>query len=109
VSSRVYVVAKFRPKEGKFSELYERLRALEPCSLREDGCIQYRVTHQIESDFATGDRSFPLLFNEIWSTQESFERHCQRQEIVDFFEQECLNSGGLVADYDVSLYGDEIE
>jgi hypothetical protein len=38
---------------------------------------------------------------------EDFERHCQRQEIVAFFEQECLSPDGMVAAYNVTAYSDE--
>ena len=106
MSSKVYCLAQFQPKPGKEAELYKVLQGLEPNTLREDGCIQYRVTRHIKSPFAEGS-SFPIVFNEIWANMAAFEAHCQRQEIVDFFETYCLASDGLTADWNVCVYSDE--
>ncbi|SHO81412.1 Antibiotic biosynthesis monooxygenase [hydrothermal vent metagenome] len=106
MSKRIYCTAQFTPKEGEFEALFNRLKALEPNTLREDGCINYRVTKHIQSPFATGD-SMPIVFHETWRDNESFEEHCQRDEIVEFFNSECLSSDGLVESYNVTVYSDE--
>lgn len=106
MSRRLYCIAQFTPKEGKFEELFETLKALEPDSLREDGCIYYRVTKQIENPYATGE-GMPIVFQECWESVAAFETHCQRKEIVSFFEHECLCENGLVAAYNVTAYSDE--
>ena len=106
MSKRLYCIAQFTPKEGKFDQLFETLKALEPDSLREDGCVYYRVTKQISNPFAEGE-SMPIVFQECWESVEAFEEHCQRKEIVEFFESECLAEDGLVADYNVTAYSDE--
>ena len=82
------------------------LQGLEPNTLREDGCLQYRVTRHIASPFAEGE-SFPIVFNEIWQDMASFEAHCQRAEIKAFFERYCLAEDGLVAKWNVCVYSDE--
>lgn len=82
------------------------LQSLEPNTLREEGCLSYRVTKHIQNPFATGE-SMPIVFNESWASVEDFERHCQRQEIVEFFERECLSDNGLVKAYNVTAYMDE--
>ena len=106
MSKILYCIAQFRPKEGKFDALFQTLKSLEPDTLREEGCLRYRVTKQIENTFAPGE-SMPIVFNEAWVSVEDFERHCQRDAIVDFFEKECLNPEGLVASYNVCAYEDE--
>ena len=106
MSSKVYCTAQFLPKEGKEAELYRVLQSLEPNTLREDGCIQYIVTRQIQSPFAEG-KSFPIVFHEIWKDMASFESHCQREEISNFFERYCLAEAGLAADWNVCVYSDE--
>ncbi len=106
MSKILYCIAQFKPKEGKYNELFERLKSLEPDTLREDGCLRYRVTKHIENPFAPGE-SLPIVFNEAWATVEDFERHCQREEIIDFFEQECLSEEGMVEVYNVTAYRDE--
>lgn len=106
MSQKVYCIAMFRAKSGQEDTLFKILQSLEPNSLREDGCIQYRVTKHVKSDFATGE-SFPLVFNEIWKNKAAFEAHCQRQEIVDFFEQQCVADSGLVEAHNVCVYSDQ--
>lgn len=106
MSKILYCIAQFTPKEGKFNELFETLKGLEADTLREEGCLAYRVTKQIESPFATG-KSMPIVFNESWANVEAFEKHCQRKEIVEFFERECLSEDGLVEAYNVTAYMDE--
>jgi len=39
MKTRVHVFAQFKAKEGKEAELFDILKALEPDSYREDGCI----------------------------------------------------------------------
>jgi quinol monooxygenase YgiN len=106
MSKIIYCIAQFTPKVGKFDELFEKLKALEPDTLREDGCLRYRVTKHITNPYATGE-SMPIVFNEAWASVEDFERHCQRDAIVEFFENECLSDNGLVAQYNVTVYSDE--
>ena len=107
MSKKVYCIARFRAKEGKEQELFEVLKALEPDTLREDGCLRYIVTRRIESRYAGGSGEYPLLFNEIWRDLDSFEAHCNRKAIREFFEKECLAEDGLVEKWDVNIYTDE--
>jgi quinol monooxygenase YgiN len=106
MSKTIYCIAQFTPKEGKLEELFDKLKALEPNTLREDGCLSYRVTKHIKNEFATGT-SMPIVFNESWASVEDFERHCQRDEIVEFFQKECVDTKGLVQSYNVTTYMDE--
>jgi quinol monooxygenase YgiN len=106
MSKIIYCIAQFTPKVGKFDELFEKLKALEPDTLREDGCLRYRVTKHITNPYATGE-SMPIVFNEAWASVEDFERHCQRDAIVEFFENEWLSDNGLVAQYNVTVYSDQ--
>jgi len=105
MSSKVYCLAQFQAKFGKEAELFKVLQSLEPNSTREDGCLQYIVTRQITSPFAKG-KSFSIVFNEIWQNMEAFEAHCQRPEIIHFFETYCLASDGLAESWNVCVYTD---
>lgn len=106
MSQKVYCLAQFLPKAGKEAELFKVLQSLEPNTLREAGCIAYRVTRQIQSAFADG-QSYPIVFNEVWQSMAHFEAHCQRQEIVGFFQRYCLAEDGLVEKWNVCVYSDE--
>lgn len=107
MSKKLYCIASFEAKEGKEQELLETLQALEPLTLREDGCIQYIVTKQIEHPNAMG-KSYPIVFNEIWQSKEAFELHCNKPYITNFFETHCVAEDGLVKDFNVCVYTDEI-
>ncbi|MCL1147650.1 antibiotic biosynthesis monooxygenase [Shewanella marinintestina] len=106
MSSRVYVLAQFKPKPGKESELFEVLKALEPDSYREEGCIQYMLTRQIDHPSATRNE-YPIVFNEIWQNAEAWAAHGNRQQIKNFFETQVQAETGLVEDAIVTAYSDE--
>ncbi|WP_421867555.1 putative quinol monooxygenase [Motiliproteus sp.] len=106
MSKKVYCLAQFQPKPGQQDKLFKLLQSLEPNSQREDGCLQYLVTRHIPSPFAEGE-SFPIIFNEIWQDMASFEAHCQRQEIQQFFETQCVAEDGMVEKWNVCVYSDE--
>lgn len=105
MSQRVYCLAQFTAKSGKEAELFKLLQSLEPNTLREDGCLWYRVTRHIESQFAEGT-SPPLVFFECWRDMTSFEAHCRRSEIQQFFAEQTAPDG-LVASSNVCVYSDE--
>jgi quinol monooxygenase YgiN len=106
MSKKVYCIASFKAKEGKEAELFKTLQALEPETLREDGCIQYIITKHISHPNAQGD-SLPLVLNEIWASKEDFEQHCAKEYIVNFFQTHCVDSKGLVEKFNVCVYSDE--
>lgn len=68
MSKKVYCIAQFLPKPGQEQALFQVLQALEPNTLREDGCLQYRVTRHIASPFAEGraSPSCSTRFGKIW-------------------------------------------
>ena len=99
----VYCIAEFKAKEGKEEELFKTLQALEPTTHTEEGCVQYKVMRKIKSQFAEGEH-YGIIFNEIWSSKETFEKHCQMPHIVKFFEGECLSESGLVEKWNVNLF-----
>ena len=107
MSKRVYCIASFEAKDGLNEELFKVLQSLEPQTIREDGCIQYIVTKQFSHANATG-KSFPIVFNEIWESKEAFELHCNKSYIKDFFQKQCVDKDGLVKDFNVCVYTDEI-
>lgn len=106
MSKKVYCIAGFKPKPGKFDEVFQILQSLEPQTTREDGCIQYVVTKQFAHPLAPGTY-YPIVFNEIWASQAAFETHCARDFIANFFQNQCLDKNGLIEDFNVCVYSDE--
>ena len=49
MSKKVYCIAEFKPKERQAEALFKVLQALEPNTLREDGCLSYVVTSTASS------------------------------------------------------------
>jgi len=94
MSRQLYCLAQFLPKAGN--------------TLREDGCISYRVTRLVNNPNADG-QSFPIVFNEIWRDEAAFNAHCQRKEIVEFFAKYCEAEDGLIERWNVCVYSDEPE
>ncbi len=108
MSSKVYVLAQFKAKPGKEAELFEVLKALEPDSLREQGCLQYLLTRQIDHPSATRT-GYSIVFNEVWTDKESWSAHGRRKQIQHFFETQVQAETGLVEDAIVTAYSDEAE
>lgn len=106
MTSRVYVLAQFKPKAEKEAELFEVLKALEPNAHREDGCVQYKLMRQIDHPSATRN-DYPIVFNEIWQDAEAWSAHGRRQQIQHFFATQVQADTGLVADAIVTAYTDE--
>ncbi|MGD8112570.1 putative quinol monooxygenase [Vibrio sp. NTOU-M3] len=106
MSRKVYVLAQFKAKPNKEEQLFEILKALEPDSVREDGCIQYVLTRQIDHPSATRT-DYSIVFNEIWSDADSWAAHGRRKQIQHFFETQVQAESGLVADAIVTAYSDE--
>lgn len=106
MSSRIFVIAQFRPKVGKEAQLFEVLKALEPDALREQGCIQYILTRQIDHPSATRT-DYPIMFNEIWMDAASWAAHGRRKQIQHFFDTQVAAADGLVDDAIVTAYSDE--
>jgi quinol monooxygenase YgiN len=109
MSSRLYCIAEFAPKAGKEQELLEALTSLEPLALREDGCIRYRVTRQIQYPGSDTPSPFSIMFNEEWSSKETFDAHANQAYVVEFFAKYIENpETSLVADSSLRIFSDEI-
>ncbi|WP_458525725.1 putative quinol monooxygenase [Onishia taeanensis] len=106
MSQKIYCIASFKPKPGREDAAFKALQALEPNAHREDACLRYTVTRQIENPFAQGT-GFPIVFHEIWANREAFEAHCQRREIQEFFQAQVESPDGDIEDANVCVYTDE--
>ncbi|MGB8711734.1 MAG: antibiotic biosynthesis monooxygenase [Onishia taeanensis] len=106
MSQKIYCIASFKPKPGREDAAFKALQSLEPNAHREDACLRYTVTRQIESPFAQGE-SYPIVFHEVWANREAFEAHCQRREIQAFFQSQVESPDGDIEDANVCVYTDE--
>ena len=109
MSKKLYCIAEFAPKAGREQELFNVLMGLEPLTLREDGCVRYRVTRQIKHPQAPTESKFSIVFNEEWASVEAFELHCQQPYLTEFFGKYVESpETSLVDDCNVRVFSDEI-
>ena len=92
--TQLVCIARFFAKDGEVDRLMENLHSLMEQTHQEGGCIRYELNQGI-------DNPNQITFIEKWFDQKTFDEHCAKQYIVDFFQ------GGnplYVESFDVSLH-----
>jgi len=92
--TQLVCIAKFYAVEGKEEQLLERLHGLSEQSHLEGACIRYELNQNVKD-------SRDITYIEKWYDQETFDAHCAKPYIVEFF------NGGkpeFVEKFDVSLH-----
>ena len=69
----IHVLATLEAKEGKLRDLLNILLPIVEASRNEDGNISYILNSSI-------DRPNELLFDEVWSSRETFDTHYNQKE-----------------------------
>lgn len=100
----LYCIAEFKARDWKIDELYNKLKSLEPLSHKEDWCILYEVTKQLDNKYAPWKSEFDCTFIEQWKNVEIFEKHCNMDYISSFFKNECLSDNWLVSKFNVRTF-----
>ncbi len=93
--TQLVCLAEFIAKAGEEQILLENLHALIKLSTLEGGCIRYELNQSV-------DNPCRITFIEKWYDQKTFDEHCAKPYIVEFF-----NNGGTpdhVETFEVSLY-----
>ena len=75
-SSQIRVIVLIEAKEGKKQEVLNLLIPLVDPPRKREGNITYTFNHSIENPNE-------LLFDEVWDSQESYDKHYQNQESVE--------------------------
>lgn len=92
--TQVVCIARFTAKTGESEQLLKNLHGLIRLTTQEGGCIRYELNQSVECDET-------ITFIEKFYDQKTFEEHCAKPYIVDFFK------GGTpahVESFDVSLH-----
>lgn len=100
----LYCIAEFKARDNKIEELYDTLKWLENNTHKEEGCILYEATKQINNQYATWKSEYDCTFIEKWENLEIFEKHCNMEYITSFLNKECLNDNWLVEKYNVRVF-----
>lgn len=103
MGNKIYCIAEFKAKEGREDELFNALQALEEETHLEEGCIMYTVMRKVENKYATGEH-YGIIFNEIWESEETFNKHNESKHVQDFFQKECLDNKGSAEKWNVNTF-----
>ncbi|WP_421919109.1 putative quinol monooxygenase [Marinifilum sp.] len=76
--TQLVCIANFTAKEGEVDQLIQNLHKLIPLTLQEGGCIRYELNQAV-------DEPNKITFIEKWYDQETFDAHCNKPYILDFF------------------------
>lgn len=92
--TQLVCIARFTAKDGEADKLLKNLHNLIRLTTREGGCLRYELNQNIEDPN-------DITFIEKWYDKETFDIHCKKEYITDFFK------GGEpdhVQSFDVSLH-----
>lgn len=92
--SQLVCIARFVAKDGEVDQLLENLHSLMVPTHQEGGCIRYELNQSIEEPNE-------ITFIEKWYDQKTFDEHCSKQYILDFFRD---GAPLHVESFDVSLH-----
>jgi len=92
--TQLVCIAKFTANEGEADLLIQNLHALIPITRKEGGSIRYELNQSI-------DNPHVITFIEKWYDQKTFDEHCNKKYLVDFFKD---GKPDHVKEFDVSLH-----
>lgn len=72
-------IARFIAKKGEEDKLIQNLHGLIRLSTQEGGCLRYELNQDIENPEI-------ITFIEKWYDKETFDIHCAKDYIVNFFK-----------------------
>lgn len=79
--TQLVCIAEFKALPGEADLLLKNLHSLIKLTLQEGGCIRYELNQSIETPE-------DITFIEKWYDQETFEAHCAKDYIVNFFKND---------------------
>ncbi|MBN2651912.1 MAG: antibiotic biosynthesis monooxygenase [Spirochaetales bacterium] len=92
--TQLVCIARFVARKGEEDLLIENLHRLIELTHQEGGCIRYELNQSI-------DNPEEITFIEKWYDQVTFDAHCAKDYIVDFFKG---GNPDHVESFDVSLH-----
>lgn len=92
--TQLVCIAKFIAIKGEEDKLIKNLHGLIRLTTREGGCLRYELNQSI-------DNPEIITFIEKWFDKETFDAHCAKDYIVNFFKG---GNPDYVESFDVSLH-----
>ncbi|BDD12617.1 antibiotic biosynthesis monooxygenase (plasmid) [Fulvitalea axinellae] len=74
---KLTIVAKLKAQKGKESETRKALEALIPITLKEEGCLEYRL-------HVNTDNEGEFMFYENWTSHDLWQKHMNNTHLQDF-------------------------
>ena len=95
----VHVIAFTKIKPGKRSEFIEMFKnELMPKTLKEEGCIQYIITVDIDTDDPIQDKDENMVITiETWKSMDALKEHLSTPHIAEFQKKSEELTEGLTA------------
>lgn len=92
--TQLVCIARFSAIDGEVDKLLRNLHALIRLTTQEGGCLRYELNQSI-------DNPGEITFIEKWYDQKTFDEHCSKSYITEFFAGE---NPEHVQSFDVSLH-----
>ncbi|MGL1892320.1 MAG: antibiotic biosynthesis monooxygenase [Spirochaetaceae bacterium] len=92
--TQLVCIAKFFAIKGEENQLLQALHGLIRLTSQEGGCIRYELNQSI-------DKPVEITFIETWYDQKTFDEHCAKPYITEFFKDD---NPAHVERFDVSLH-----
>ncbi|MGE3318805.1 MAG: putative quinol monooxygenase [Candidatus Berkiella sp.] len=92
MSHTYFVISEWLPKASCFHDLVTIFKQLAAITLeKENGCLRYHVTQQIEHPGAQGQTQYPIVLIQEYASKEDFDKHCESDYVASFAEKYLLN------------------
>lgn len=92
--TQLVCIAKFRAKDGEVDKLLTNLHSLIRLTIQEGGCLRYELNQSIDDEN-------DITFIEKWYDKKTFDEHCAKPYLLEFFKNEIPDHAVSV---DVSLH-----
>jgi quinol monooxygenase YgiN len=104
MSSHVLVVSEWLSKDNNDQKLFESFKKLASLTLeKEEGCIKYHVTRQINHPATKGESKYDLLLIQEYVNLEAFDIHCQSEHVAEFVK----NNFDIIEDWRCRIFSEE--
>ncbi len=92
--TQLVCIARFYAIDGEVDKLLENLHGLIRLTTQEGGCLRYELNQSV-------DKPEEITFIEKWYDQKTFDEHCSKPYLKDFFAGD---NPEHVKSYEVSLH-----
>ncbi len=105
MSTHVFVVSEWLPKEGYEQDLWQRFKELMTLTINnEPGCIRAHVTKQISHPNASGKSKYTIVLLQEYIDLNAFDKHCISDHVGRFKKLIERDETNIIADWQCRLF-----